>query len=103
MLRWYDKRRTRALSDSRILGLASKSEIIVQDGMSNPSVQEIMSAAGIGRTHAYDILAGREPPSIKVALDIYDATGARLGLLAGLPDKVIEQLRENANKQAKAA
>lgn len=70
--------------------------------MDKPSVQAIMDAAGISRTHAYDILAEREEPSISVALKIYDETGAKLGILNGLPPSAVEQIRENAAR-SKAA
>jgi hypothetical protein len=96
MLRWYDKRRTWALRDFRILVLASKSEIIVQGRMDKPSAQAIIDAAGISRTHAYDILAEREVPSLKVAFDIYDATGAQFGILKGCAETTIEDLRRQA-------
>jgi hypothetical protein len=94
MCRWYDKTRTEALSAFRILGLAPKSEIIVQGRMA--SAQDIIEAAGISRTHAYDILAGREPPSLRVALDIFDATGERYGILKNLSDGAIAELRKQA-------
>ena len=70
--------------------------------MSQPSVQQLIDA-GISRTHAYDILAGREKPSLAVALRIYDATKAQLGILRGLPRSTIEQLRANASDQDEAA
>lgn len=71
--------------------------------MAKPSVQDIMDAADISRTHAYDILGGREEPSLKVALDIYDKIGAQLGILAGLAPKAIEQIRENSQRRDRAA
>lgn len=71
--------------------------------MDKPSAQAIMEAAGISRAHAYDILAGREPPSIKLALKLYDETGEQFGLLKGLPGEAIEQVRANVSQQDKAA
>lgn len=71
--------------------------------MAKPSAQEIIEAAGISRTHAYDILSGREEPSLKVALDIYDNTGEQLGILTGLAPKAIEQIRENSLRRDRAA
>lgn len=59
------------------------------------STQQLIDA-GISRTHAYDILAGREQPSLKTAFQIYDATGERFGLLKDLNEDVIEQLRPKA-------
>jgi hypothetical protein len=58
--------------------------------------------AGISRTHAYDILAGREQPSLKVAFQIYDATGVQLGILKGLPKDAVEQIRENSRRDKAA-
>jgi hypothetical protein len=83
--------------------LALMSEIIVHGCMDKPSARAIMEAAGISRTHAYDILAGREPPSIKIALLLYDETGEQFGLLKDLSPDAIEQIRSNAAPQEKAA
>jgi hypothetical protein len=76
----YDKARTGALSGCRIFGLALKSEIIVQGRMDKPSAQAVMEAAGISRTHAYDIIA----------------TGEGFGLLEGLDPVTVEKLRPKA-------
>jgi hypothetical protein len=54
--------------------------------MSKPSAQEIIEAAGISRTHAYDILAERQKPSNGVAAKIYVKTGLKRGLFAQLSD-----------------
>jgi DNA-binding phage protein len=62
--------------------------------MAKPSAQQIIDGAGISRTHAYDILAGREEPSLAVALRIYDATGAQFGILKGLARETINDLRQ---------
>lgn len=64
--------------------------------MADLSPQAIMEAAGISRTHAYDILAEREAPSLKVAFQIYDQTGAQFGILKGISKQLIEQLRPKA-------
>ena len=66
------------------------------------SVQQL-TELGISRTHAYDILAEREPPSVGNALKIYDATGEQFGLLKGLEPDAIEKLRENNANFGKAA
>lgn len=55
-----------------------------------------MTAGCISRTHAYDIIAGREDPSLAVALRIYDATGERFGILKNLTPNEIEPLRKVA-------
>ena len=64
--------------------------------MDKPSAQAVMEAAGISRTHAYDIIAKREAPSLAVAFKIYDATGERFGLLDGLDQITVEKLRPKA-------
>lgn len=61
-----------------------------------PSAQQIMFAADISRSHAYDILAKRQEPSLSVAFRIYDATGAQFGILDGLSESAIEELRPKA-------
>lgn len=60
------------------------------------SAQQVIEAAGISRTHAYDIVAGRQEPSLAVALAIFDATGERYGILKGLADSSIADLRRQA-------
>lgn len=90
----YDRTGTRALDDFRIFSLAFMSEIIVQGGMA--SAQQLIDGANISRTHAYDILADREAPSLAVALRIFDATGEKFGILKGLADSSIADLRKQA-------
>jgi hypothetical protein len=91
---WYDRAGIAALAEHRIFPLAFVSEIIVHGAMA--SAQEIIDAAGISRTHAYDIIAKREAPSLKVAFDIYDGTGEKFGILEGLDEGTIEKLRPKA-------
>lgn len=55
-----------------------------------------MDAGKISRTHAYDILAGRQTPPLALAFRIYDATGSQFGILEGLSKDTIEQLRPKA-------
>lgn len=64
--------------------------------MSKPSAQQLIEGAHISRTHAYDILAEREKPSLAVALQIYDVTGEAFGILKGLSRGAIEELRPKA-------
>lgn len=64
--------------------------------MDKLSAQQISDVAGISRTHAYDILAERERPSLSVALSIYEATGYKFGLLKGLSDSSIADLKRQA-------
>lgn len=59
------------------------------------SVQQLIDI-GISRTHAYDIIAEREAPSLTSAFKIYDATGSQFGILKGLSKKTIEELRPRA-------
>jgi DNA-binding phage protein len=64
--------------------------------MSKLSAQVLIEKAGISRTHAYDIIAEREVPSLAVALKIYDATGAQFGILKGVAETTIADLRRQA-------
>lgn len=59
------------------------------------SVQQLIDI-GISRTHAYDILAGRQEPSLRKAIEIFDATGERFGILKSLTPTEIEPLRKAA-------
>ena len=59
------------------------------------SAQQLIDI-GISRSHAYDILAERQEPSLKVAFDIYDATGEQFGILKGLSEGAIKELRPKA-------
>lgn len=58
------------------------------------SAQQLIDI-GISRGHAYDILAGRQVPSLKTSLKVYDALGEKIGVIANLDDEAIEQLRQN--------
>lgn len=64
------------------------------------SAQQLIDL-GISRTHAYDILAEREEPSLTNAFKILDATGEQFGILRGLSEGAIDELRRN--QRAKAA
>jgi hypothetical protein len=59
------------------------------------SVQQLMDI-GISRSHAYDILAERQEPSLRVAFEIYDATGEQYGILKGLSESALKELRPRA-------
>jgi hypothetical protein len=63
--------------------------------MANPTVEALI-AARISRTHAYDIIAGREEPSLAVALRIYSITREKFGLLKGLSEETIAELQRKA-------
>lgn len=58
------------------------------------SAQQLIGL-GISRGHAYDILAGRQIPSLALSLRIYDALGDKVGVLTGLDEGAIEKLRQN--------
>lgn len=60
------------------------------------SGEQLRVATGISRGHAYDIVAGRQEPSLKTALLIYDKTGEKFGLLEGQDDDFIDRLRLKA-------
>jgi hypothetical protein len=64
--------------------------------MDKLSAQRIMDVAGVSRTHAYDILAEREDPSLSVALRIYAETNYKFGLLKGLSESAISELLREA-------
>lgn len=69
--------------------------------MDKPSAQTLIEL-GISRGHAFDIIAGRQKPSLAMALRIYDATGVTYGLLKGLLPETIEALRVNADQDEAA-
>lgn len=49
-------------------------------------------ASGIKSGHAYDIASGRRRPSEKLAVQLFRATGLKLGPVAEMPDSDIEAL-----------
>lgn len=71
--------------------------------MDKPSAQHIIDGAGISRTHAYDILAGREDPSLALALQIHRATGWRHPTIAAYSDATLTELEAANPWQREAA
>ena len=55
---------------------------------------ELHKATGINRTYAWQIINGDRNPSLKVALKIYDATGAKFGQLTNLTKSQIKVARQ---------
>jgi hypothetical protein len=60
--------------------------------MTKPRVTELAKAAGISKTYASDILAGKQPPSRPLAIHILKSTGWRHDRLADLTDADIDAL-----------
>lgn len=62
------------------------------------SSRELAERAGISWAYASQLLSGdlvkRRTPSLAVALKVYDATGLQLGILTGLSEQTINELRE---------
>lgn len=63
------------------------------------TAQQIAEAAGVTPAYGRMLLAGTRTPSLAVAIQIFDATGQRLGPLEGLTVREIAAAR----KMAKAA
>ena len=61
--------------------------------MSSTTPTELSKAADISLSHASMILSGSRSPSLGKALQIYDRTGLRFGILEGLTPEEIEPLR----------
>lgn len=60
--------------------------------MSKPRVTDLAKAAGISKTYASDILAGKQPPSRPLAIHILKSTGWRHERIANLSDADIDAL-----------
>ena len=60
--------------------------------MEAPRVTELAKAAGISKTYASDILAGKQPPSRPLAIHIMRRTGWRHPVIAGLSDEQLSVL-----------
>jgi transcriptional regulator with XRE-family HTH domain len=60
----------------------------------------LSEAAGISFSHARKILSGDRNPSLAVAFTIYDTTGLKFGILSGLDEAAIDQLRSNMRQAA---
>lgn len=54
---------------------------------------ELAEAAGISVPFASQLLSGKRNPSLSVALQIYERTGKRFGLLAQATDDEIASLK----------
>lgn len=60
------------------------------------TAQQISEATGRTEAYARMIIAGSRTPSLKTALQIFDATGAQFGPLRGLDTAGIEVARHMA-------
>jgi transcriptional regulator with XRE-family HTH domain len=56
----------------------------------------LSDAGGISQSYASMILSGDRTPSLEIALRIYDQTGQQFGILKGLSDSAIDELRGRA-------
>lgn len=58
---------------------------------------ELAKAVGISVPYAWQILNGKRPTTIDMALRIFDATGAKVGPIAGLSANEIKTARKIAS------
>ena len=68
-------------------------------------IEQIVEHGGVSAAYARMLRSGDRYPSVDLALRLYDATGAKVGPLAGMDKSAIEVARKNeeARKAAKAA
>ena len=62
--------------------------------MADITHDQIAQIGGVTATYGRMILAGERTPSLRLALQLYDATGARLGPLDGLNKRDIDAARK---------
>ena len=60
------------------------------------SYKELAEKASISESYATQILDGSRTPSLVMAFQIYDATGLQFGILKGLSEPTIAELRPKA-------
>ena len=60
------------------------------------SYKELAERAAISESYATQVLDGSRTPSLAMAFQIYDATKLQFGLLKGLSEATIEELRPKA-------
>jgi transcriptional regulator with XRE-family HTH domain len=60
------------------------------------SYKELAEKTGISLSYATQLLSGERTASLAMAFKIYDKTGHQFGLLKGLSEDTIEQLRPKA-------
>ena len=78
-------------------GLAKRFAICEWSGMANDiSYSEVATLTGISSSYAHQIVSGKRRPPLKVALQIYDATGYKFGGLAHLSVEEIDTARKAA-------
>lgn len=58
--------------------------------------KELAAKAGISESYATQLLDGTRKGSLELALQIYDRTGERFGILVGLSEDAIGELRRRA-------
>jgi hypothetical protein len=67
-------------------------------------IEQIVEAGGVSAAYARMLRNGDRQPSVALALRLYDATGAKVGPLAGLGKSGIETARQmEATRQAAKA
>lgn len=65
--------------------------------MADISYKELAERAGISEPYACQLLNGqRKGPSLELALQIYDRTGLQFGILKGLSEAAIGEIRREA-------
>lgn len=79
------------------MGLARSATICCNAAMA--TAQEIANATGFTEAYGRMILNGRAP-SLKAALEIFDATGDKFGPLAGLTNSEIKTARKMVKAEA---
>lgn len=60
------------------------------------SYKELAAKAGISEAYATQLLDGTRKGSLEMVLQIFDRTGERFGILDGLSEGAIEELRRKA-------
>jgi hypothetical protein len=64
------------------------------------TAQEIANATGFTEAYGRMLLDGSRTPSLKAALEIFDATGDKFGPLAGLTNSEIKTARKMVKAEA---
>jgi len=62
--------------------------------------QQLRNKLGLKKSYAYALASGARKPPLELALQIHDATGAKLGALANATDEQVAVLAELQGKAA---
>lgn len=89
----YVSSRKWALGNTRTFVLEIVSVICEQEGVTKPTIRQVVEATGISRTYACDVLNGKQQPRALIC-DLYRIFAWKAPLIAHMTDEQIATIEE---------